>query len=180
MNTELEMSSNYHHGQEPQQNVLTPVHFNGGAYRQVPPQNHHQIPTHFTGTGYEHQSTPNRRLPVDMYQATSPYIRTAPPPLVQFNDNESVLGGSISTIDTNTTVPSSYEVMIRKRITLDSHCSVNPTLFNIELIRSVCDDDPDHVYKIGIDKSSTYELCDNLFSRGLVRVTANKLHSNMV
>ena len=79
MNTELEMSSNYHHGQEPQQNVLTPVHFNGGAYRQVPPQNHHQIPTHFTGTGYEHQSTPNRRLPVDMYQATSPYIRTTPP-----------------------------------------------------------------------------------------------------
>ena len=75
MNTELEMSSNYSHRQEPPHNVLTPVHFNGGAYRQVPPQNHHQIPTHFTGTGYEHQCTPNRRLPVDTYPITSPYIR---------------------------------------------------------------------------------------------------------
>ena len=55
-----------------------------------------------------------------------------------------------------------------------------PTLFNVELIRSVCDDDPDHVYKIGIDKSSTDELCDIPFSRGLARVTVNKLHSNMV
>ena len=49
-------------------------------------------------------------------------------PHVQFNDNESVLGGSVSTINTDTTAPSSYEVIIRERITLDFHCSVNPTL----------------------------------------------------
>ena len=55
-----------------------------------------------------------------------------------------------------------------------------PTLFNVELIRSVCDGDPDHVYKIGIDKSSTDKLCDNLFSRGLARIREKKLHSNMV
>ena len=176
MNTELEMSNNYHHGQDP---PLTPVHFNGGAYRQVAPHNHHQIPTHFAGTGYDHPSTPNRR--VDMYPSTSPYTRTVPPPQVHFNDNDSVLGGSVSTADTNATVPSSfYEVMIREKITPDSHYSVNPTSFNVELIRSVCVDDPEDVYKIGIDKSCTDESCVNLLQTGLRRLMADKLHSSVI